>query len=96
MTRGRREVPPIEDVETDSRKYVSPERTSLQWLEIDLKSRTHEKRGWLRDKLLHHNLHEATEGMWLVKFKGLYTKIKAKTKKIQSTNYTTICRTEKY
>ncbi len=52
-------------MELEARKITVPERTPLQWLEIGLKSRTHEKRGWLKDKLLHHGLLEATpEALW--------------------------------
>ena len=42
-----------------------PERTPLEWLEYGLKSRTHEKIGWLKDKLLEYDLMEANdEGLW--------------------------------
>jgi hypothetical protein len=37
----------------------------LEWLEYGLKSRTHEKIGWLKDKLLEYDLMEANdEGLW--------------------------------
>jgi hypothetical protein len=42
-----------------------PDRSPLEWLKHRLSSRTHEKRGWLRDKLLHHNLLEPNdESLW--------------------------------
>ncbi len=42
-----------------------PELTPLEWLEYGLKSRTHEKKGWLKDKLLEYDLMEANdEGLW--------------------------------
>jgi hypothetical protein len=48
-----------------SRVRQIPDRTSLQWLEWGLKSRTHEKPGWLRDKLLELGLLEASdEALW--------------------------------
>jgi hypothetical protein len=47
------------------RTIAAPDRTPLQWLELGLKSRSHEKRGWLKDKLLQHGLMEAsTEALW--------------------------------
>jgi hypothetical protein len=47
------------------RTIATPDRTPLQWFEYGLKSRTHEKRGWLKDKLLHYGLMEATdEALW--------------------------------
>ena len=63
--RNRRE--PIVDTEVilPTREVVVPIRSPLQWLEYGLKSRTHEKPGWLKEKLLHYNLMEATsEAMW--------------------------------
>ena len=42
-----------------------PERSPLEWLEYGLKSRTHEKRGWLKEKLLEYKLMEASnEALW--------------------------------
>jgi hypothetical protein len=47
------------------RQLHVPERTPLQWLEYGLKSRTHEKKGWLKDKLLEYGLMEGNpEGLW--------------------------------
>ncbi len=60
-----REVQPKESEEVDERKYDPPNRTSIEWLQCGLKSRTHEKRGWLKDKLLKLDLLEATpEALW--------------------------------
>jgi hypothetical protein len=40
-------------------------KTPLEWLKSGLASRTHEKRGWLRDKLLQHNFIEGNvESLW--------------------------------
>jgi hypothetical protein len=48
-----------------SRVLPVPVRSPLEWLKHGLSSRTHEKRGWLRDKLLHHNLLEPNvESLW--------------------------------
>ena len=42
-----------------------PVRSPLEWLKYGLASRTHEKRGWLREKLLNHNLLEPNvESLW--------------------------------
>jgi hypothetical protein len=42
-----------------------PERTPLEWLEHGLKSRCHEKRGWLKEKLLEYELLEPNEeALW--------------------------------
>jgi hypothetical protein len=47
------------------RLVATPDKTSLQWLESGLKSCCHEKRGWLKDKLLKRGLMEATdEALW--------------------------------
>jgi hypothetical protein len=47
------------------RVHEPPERSNLEWLEYGLKSRTHEKKGWLKDKLLEYDLMEATdEALW--------------------------------
>jgi hypothetical protein len=47
------------------RAVAVPDKTPLQWLESGLKSRSHEKRGWLKDKLIKHGLLEATdEALW--------------------------------
>jgi hypothetical protein len=58
--RQGREVPPIENEEVKERKYEPPNRTPIEWLQFDLKSRTHERREWLKDKLLKCGLLEAT------------------------------------
>jgi hypothetical protein len=51
--------------ETETRKYEPPDRTPIEWLQWGLKSRTHEKRGWLKDKLLKAGLLEPTnEALW--------------------------------
>jgi hypothetical protein len=47
------------------RVHAVPERSPLEWLEYGLKSRTHEKRGWLKEKLLEYELMEAnSEALW--------------------------------
>jgi hypothetical protein len=47
------------------RTISAPDKTPLQWLESGLKSRTHEKRGWLKEKLLKHGLMEpSNEALW--------------------------------
>jgi hypothetical protein len=47
------------------RVHAVPERSPLEWLEYSLKSRTHEKRGWLKDKLLEYELMEQNpEALW--------------------------------
>jgi hypothetical protein len=47
------------------REIVQPDRTSLEWLEWGLKTRTHEKKGWLKEKLLEYDLLEANEeALW--------------------------------
>ncbi len=47
------------------RIVVKPDKTPLEWLEYGLKSRMHEKQGWLKDKLLSHDLLESTnEALW--------------------------------
>ncbi len=44
---------------------AAPHKTPLQWLESGLKSRSHEKRGWLKAKLLKHGLMEpSNEALW--------------------------------
>ncbi len=44
---------------------VAPDKTPLEWLQSGLKSRTHEKRGWLKEKLLKHGLLEpSNEALW--------------------------------
>ena len=63
--RARHEPVKIVDEEDVSRLVVTPDRTPLQWLEYGLKSRTHEKRGWLREKLLSYDLMEPNrEALW--------------------------------
>ena len=43
----------------------APVKSNVAWLQYGLKSRTHEKRGWLKDKLLHLNLMEGNkESLW--------------------------------
>jgi hypothetical protein len=43
----------------------APVNSNVAWLQYGLKSRTHEKRGWLKDKLLHLNLMEGNkESLW--------------------------------
>jgi hypothetical protein len=47
------------------RVFEAPDRSPLEWLKLGLSSRTHEKRGWLRDKLLHNNLLKPNvESLW--------------------------------
>jgi hypothetical protein len=47
------------------RVRVVPERSPLEWLEYGLKSRTHEKRGWLKEKLLEYELMQPSTGaLW--------------------------------
>jgi hypothetical protein len=47
------------------RVIAAPDKTPLEWLESGLKSRSHEKRGWLKEKLMKHALLEATdEALW--------------------------------
>jgi hypothetical protein len=62
-TRGRRNQALVanSDVLFPDSKLVQPDRSSLEWLEWGLKTRTHEKRGWLKEKLLAYNLLEANE-----------------------------------
>jgi hypothetical protein len=63
--RARREPVVIVGEKDLSRKIVPPDRTPLQWLEYGLKSRNHEKRGWLRGKLLFYDLMEPNpEALW--------------------------------
>jgi hypothetical protein len=60
-----RDVQPIQIEEVEERKYDPPNRTSIEWPQYGLKSRTHERRGWLKDKLLKLDLLEATpEALW--------------------------------
>jgi hypothetical protein len=62
-----RDVQPIQIEEVEERKYEPPNRTPIEWLQYCLKSRTHERRGWLKDKLLQLNLLEATpEALWKI------------------------------
>jgi hypothetical protein len=63
--RARRDCESAVVEELPSRNRDPPDRTPLQWLEPGLKSRTQEKRGWLKDTLLEHDLMEATpEALW--------------------------------
>jgi hypothetical protein len=63
--REGRVVNPMENEEVEERKYEPPNRTPIEWLQYGLKSRTHERRGWLKDKLLKCGLLEATpEALW--------------------------------
>jgi hypothetical protein len=48
-------------VQMPDRQRAIPERTPLEWLEYRLKSRTHEKKGWLKEKLLEFDLLEANQ-----------------------------------
>jgi hypothetical protein len=57
--RGKRASTNPSDEEIQSRIIEPPNKTPLEWLKSDLSSRTHEKSGWLKDKLLQHNLMEA-------------------------------------
>jgi hypothetical protein len=47
-----RELQPRDMELVAERKYEPPNRTPIEWLQFGLKSRTHERRGWLKDKLL--------------------------------------------
>jgi hypothetical protein len=55
-----RGLEPIEVEEEQQRTYEPPSRTPIEWLQVGLKSRTHERRGRLKDKLLEYDLLEAT------------------------------------
>jgi hypothetical protein len=58
--RVKRDMLPIEIDVVPDRMYDEPtEKSSIEWLESGLKSRAHEKRGWLRDNLLKYNFMEA-------------------------------------
>jgi hypothetical protein len=47
------------------RVYEPPQRSAIEWLELGLQSRTHEKPGRLKEKLLKYDLMEATEeALW--------------------------------
>jgi hypothetical protein len=65
-TRSKNVVAAANEVELmPDRVYAVPDRSPFEWLKHGLSSRTHEKRGWLRDKLLHHNLLEPNEeSLW--------------------------------
>jgi hypothetical protein len=65
-TRSKNAVAATNQVELmPDRVYAVPERSPLEWLKYGLSTRTHEKRGWLREKLLHHNLLEPNdESLW--------------------------------
>ncbi len=58
--RGRGDPIVAEEVLMLSRTVAVPTRSPIEWLEYGLKSRTHEKPGWLKDKLLRYGLMEAT------------------------------------
>jgi hypothetical protein len=46
-------------------RVMPPQRTSIEWLQFGLQSRRHEKRGWLRKLLIHHQLLKDTkEDLW--------------------------------
>ncbi len=63
--RLKRAVSTVEANEIESSTYAPPMKTPLEWLKYGLSSRTHEKRGWLRDKLLQHNFIEGNvESLW--------------------------------
>ena len=52
------------DVDIHSRDVrVATDKTSMQWLKEGLKTRRHEKRGWLRDLLIHEGILEL-DLMW--------------------------------
>ena len=51
--RGKRASTDAGDEEIQSRVIEPPNKTPLEWLKSGLSSRTHEKSGWLKDKLLH-------------------------------------------
>jgi hypothetical protein len=57
--RGKRpDTNPVE-ADVESKTIEPPNKTPLEWLKSGLSSRTHEKSGWLKEKLLKHNLIEA-------------------------------------
>jgi hypothetical protein len=63
--RNQRDVQQHEPDVLPDRVYEPPERSNLEWLEYGLKSRTHEKKGRLKEKLLKYGLMEATdEALW--------------------------------
>ena len=63
--RVKRAVSTVEVELVESRTYSVPVKTPLEWLKSGLSSRTHEKPGWLKEKLLHHNLIEGNlESLW--------------------------------
>jgi hypothetical protein len=63
--RNQRECNKLEPEVLPDRVYEPPQRSNLEWLEYGLKSRTHEKNGWLKAKLLQYGLMEATdEALW--------------------------------
>jgi hypothetical protein len=63
--RNRRELDVSPSNILPDRNIATPDKTPLQWLESGLKSRAHEKRGWLKDKLLKHGLMQASdEALW--------------------------------
>jgi hypothetical protein len=63
--RTRREPDILESNILPERTIAAPDKTPLQWLESGLKSRSHEKRGWLKAKLLKHGLMEpSNEALW--------------------------------
>jgi hypothetical protein len=59
--RQKRAVQQLQAEVLPDRVYEAPERSNLEWLEFGLKSRTHEKKGWLKEKLLEYDLMEATD-----------------------------------
>ncbi len=63
--RVNRDPLPSEETLMPSRKVAVPIKSPLEWLKSGLKSRTHEKADWLKEKLLHYGLMEASrEAMW--------------------------------
>ncbi len=60
VNRTRREPDVSSSNILPDRVIAAPDKTPLQWLESGLKSRSHEKRGWLKEKLMKHSLLEAT------------------------------------
>jgi hypothetical protein len=63
--RNKRDAVEYQPEVLPDRVYEPPQKSAIEWLEFGLKSRTHEKLGWLKDKLLKYNLIEATEeALW--------------------------------
>jgi hypothetical protein len=63
--RGQRTNTKHGEEDIQSRIIEPPNKTPLEWLKSGLSSRTHEKSGWLKEKLLQHHLMEANaESLW--------------------------------